>query len=416
MRPSWLVTPLTLALAGCGLLLEPLPDASTPRDDGSTPEDAAWPDGDVPNECAAQADFVACNPGAPEGERWVCLAGSCRRSVCGDGFFDVASEVCDDGNAVAGDGCDPDCTPSCETDDACVDDNACNGVEACDADTHACVAGAALEDGRACGGAEARVCRSGFCAAVTCGDMLLDPGEQCDDGNTNAGDGCDPDCTFSCVSNTDCPETACRAGTCDLDGHTCALAPRDGDGDGFTRGGSCGGPDCDDGDPSINPGVSRDVCNSVDDDCDGLVDEDDPPFSCWTDADGDGHSDLPLIRVCSADGTCPAGFVDTPISDCYDSATDPLAADVNPDQVAYFATPYTTTLGGSSFDYDCDGVGVQEYPTPATCSLSTGGTCPMGSGFQVPVPPCGASGTFVTCSGSAGMCLSAVSTAVQRCR
>ena len=30
---------------------------------------------------------------------------------------------------------------------------------------------------------------------VTCGNGLLDPGEECDDGNTSGGDGCAADCT-----------------------------------------------------------------------------------------------------------------------------------------------------------------------------------------------------------------------------
>ena len=43
----------------------------------------------------------------------------------------------------------------------------------------------------------------------------------------------------------------------------------DRDGDGFT---ACG-EDCDDRDPERRPGV-EDVCDRVDNDCDGLVDED----------------------------------------------------------------------------------------------------------------------------------------------
>ena len=55
-----------------------------------------------------------------------------------------------------------------------------------------------------------------------------------------------------------------------------------------------GGDDCDDTDPEVHPGADE-VCNDVDDDCDGLVDEDGdgvegglcPP----TDADDDGYPD-----------------------------------------------------------------------------------------------------------------------------
>jgi cysteine-rich repeat protein len=30
----------------------------------------------------------------------------------------------------------------------------------------------------------------------TCGDGMIDPGEICDDGNTNNGDGCNPTCNL----------------------------------------------------------------------------------------------------------------------------------------------------------------------------------------------------------------------------
>jgi hypothetical protein len=52
----------------------------------------------------------------------------------------------------------------------------------------------------------------------------------------------------------------------------------DKDGDGFT---TCGG-DCNDANPAIRPGATE-VCNSIDDDCDGLIDE-------GFDQDGDGYT------------------------------------------------------------------------------------------------------------------------------
>ena len=39
------------------------------------------------------------------------------------------------------------------------------------------------------------VCRDGYCQEVRCGDLRIDPGEVCDDGNFIAGDACSPDCT-----------------------------------------------------------------------------------------------------------------------------------------------------------------------------------------------------------------------------
>lgn len=46
--------------------------------------------------------------------------------------------------------------------------------------------------------------------------------------------------------------------------------------------------DCDDTNASINPGAT-DVCNYIDDNCNGLIDEDEPPQDYYSDRDGDGH-------------------------------------------------------------------------------------------------------------------------------
>ncbi len=51
------------------------------------------------------------------------------------------------------------------------------------------------------------------------------------------------------------------------------------------------GGDCDDRDAAVNPGATE-VCNTLDDDCDGDIDEDDAPWVTWyIDADGDGRGD-----------------------------------------------------------------------------------------------------------------------------
>ena len=49
--------------------------------------------------------------------------------------------------------------------------------------------------------------------------------------------------------------------------------------------------DCADGDAAIHPGATE-ACNDLDDDCDGVVDEDAPPDRTWfEDRDGDGFGD-----------------------------------------------------------------------------------------------------------------------------
>ncbi len=84
----------------------------------------------------------------------------------------------------------------------------------------------------------------------------------------------------------------CRDGlTCDtgLDGGTCVAEgdcqEPDADGDGFAAD-RCGGDDCDDGDPAINPDADENCTNGVDDDCDGDTDGEDQ--DCGVDCDGDG--------------------------------------------------------------------------------------------------------------------------------
>ncbi len=77
---------------------------------------------------------------------------------------------------------------------------------------------------------------------VTCGDNVVDPGEECDDGNTTNGDGCDNNCTFSACGNGivagaeqcddgnlaggDCCDASCAfeaAGSACSDGEPCTL-------------------------------------------------------------------------------------------------------------------------------------------------------------------------------------------------
>jgi len=84
-------------------------------------------------------------------------------------------------------------------------------------------------------------------------------------------------CSESCLEHADCDEASdCIfvpiAGS---DGER-ACIPRDycldADGDGYGAGPGCAGPDCDDTNPDIHPGATE-VCDGVDNTCDGRVDE-----------------------------------------------------------------------------------------------------------------------------------------------
>jgi len=48
--------------------------------------------------------------------------------------------------------------------------------------------------------------------------------------------------------------------------------------------------DCNDADPDVHP-TAWDGCDYQDSDCNGIVDDDDPPYELWPDVDGDGQGD-----------------------------------------------------------------------------------------------------------------------------
>ena len=91
-------------------------------------------------------DGMTCNPDP----RKICLGEVCQESLCGDGFVDsgrAPPEECEDMNVTDGDGCDNDCTFSCEYDWECDDDDVCNGEETCDEGSHVCDEGDDADEG-----------------------------------------------------------------------------------------------------------------------------------------------------------------------------------------------------------------------------------------------------------------------------
>ncbi|MCS6916690.1 MAG: MopE-related protein, partial [Chitinophagales bacterium] len=85
--------------------------------------------------------------------------------------------------------------------------------------------------------------------------------------------------------------------------------------------------DCNDGDAAINPGAAE-VCNGIDDDCDGTADDGLTFTTYYVDADGDGYGDAsdPGVSLCADPG---AGY-STNNTDCNDGdpAVNPGAVDV----------------------------------------------------------------------------------------
>jgi len=115
----------------------------------------------------------------------------------------------------------------------------------------------------------------------------------------------------------------------------------DGDGDGWA---AC--EECDDAASAIHP-AALEVCDGTDNNCDGLIDDEDPSLDISTattwyeDADGDGYGDsTSQILACEA----PSGFL-ADSSDCDDASTDNHPA----------ATEVCEPLG-PGVDNDCDGL------------------------------------------------------------
>jgi cysteine-rich repeat protein len=332
----------------------------------------------------AASDGTACDGDGDPSTRDICLAAACGPSICGDGWVDEpAGERCDDGNAVPGDGCEAGCDWSCTADADCDDAEMCSGVETCDPAGHRCLPGTPLADGTGCtavGGTPGH-CRRGACARLTCGNGLADAGEECDDGNTVNGDGCDAACVYSCHGSRECveaPDDPCTTDVCEPGGagQLCRHVPNtaacddadpctdgdrcagdglcrgtlvDADGDTFGPGDACG-LDCDDADRTVYPDAPE-SCNGIDDDCSGTADD----GSGMTCARGSSRS-------CVADGpggTC-VGTEACLAADCtWSGLCEPSAVE---------------TCNGA--DDDCNGETDETFPcvlgTTADCTTSCG--------------------------------------------
>ena len=127
--------------------------------------------------------------------------------------------------------------------------------------------------------------------------------------------------------------------------------------------------DCDDLDARVNPGAVE-VCDGVDNDCDGVVDPDtsDGALTGYTDADGDGWGD-PDAPVSGCE--LPSGAVSNS-DDCDDSRDD-----ISPDGVE--------VCDGE--DNNCDGLVDGDDPAVDTSSMATGYLDLDGDGFGDPEAP-----------------------------
>ena len=239
----------------------------------------------------------------------------------------------DDGDGVTP--CGPDGVDA-TADDDCDDadpDNFAGNVEACDGSDNDCdgaVDNGFDDDGDGWPGEEhADACGDAW-AQLDCDDLApaVHPGaeEVC-----NAlDDDCDGDLLESFADS-------------DGDGlPDCADPDADGDGEDST---DFGGPDCDDDDPAVNTSADE-VCNGVDDDCDGDLPADE--------ADGDGDSQPPCAGDCDDDApTVYDGAAE--LCDGLDNDCDGLG-DLDEPDVTFFDW---------FRDVDEDGFGNPEAPHPS---------------------------------------------------
>lgn len=121
-----------------------------------------------------------------------------------------------------------------------------------------------------------------------CGDGILQKPEECEDGNSETGDGCDQLCKIE------------DTGT-----------PTDDDSDGFTEADG----DCNDANATIYP-EAPEVCDGLDNNCNGATDEDLLTIY-YRDSDGDGFG-LNSLAVAREACSAPTGFVEDN-TDCNDT-------------------------------------------------------------------------------------------------
>jgi cysteine-rich repeat protein len=434
---------LGLALAGtpgCSFVVD---GALRDRVDAAVPVDTGPP----PTACTGRPNGTFCDI---EGlvDREICLDGVCVVSACGDSFADTRTghpsgidpiEQCDDGNPAEGDGCELDCTFSCESAADCPDDDeTCNGVPACGATSHACesepLADTTICDVVGTTPTVAGTCSGGTCRSGMCGNVATEPGEECDDGDIDDANGCRADCTFTCESDEECQDgNACNgAETCDTGAHTCSAGTApvcddmdacttdscdasagcvatsvlvDADMDGhFAETATCGGDDCNDGVAGINPSAVEGCGTTMDLNCDGVT----VSIPTWhADCDRDGYAGTGAVTAmscaapstgpssCSAGGWTSLAPTGTAI-DC--QPTNSLA---RPGQTGYF----TTAISGTNYDYDCSGSSSRQYGYNngfiiiSPCQFDSRGNCTGTSYWTASTgPACGTSSTLSYCS------------------
>ncbi|UCF09888.1 MAG: thrombospondin type 3 repeat-containing protein, partial [Candidatus Bipolaricaulota bacterium] len=230
----------------------------------------------------------------------------------------------------------------------------------------------------------------GYGDVAVSGECLCSPGGQgytewtatlwsdCDDADPSVNPGMSPETNCTDGKDNDCDGAAdCSDSDCYTDG--------DGDGHALPP---CG-YDCDDTNSSVHP-AAPEVCDGVDNDCDGQADEGEPS-GCTTyyrDLDGDGYGDAsqPGRCLCSPGGQGWPDYTSTLNTDCDDTDSS-----VHPG--------VTETCNG--IDDDCDGVADEGNPGGgAPCDGPDSDLCAEG---------------IYECSGGAIICSDTTGDSVEDC-
>lgn len=187
-----------------------------------------------------------------------------------------------------------------------------------------------------------RVCRHAVVPALCPAGSSCHPARGCEMGR-------------ACATDADCAdEDACTVNErCDPAARVCLVEPLDGDRDGDPPR-SCGGTDCNDAERWAHPGAPE-LIDDLDNDCDGVVDED--------------ISDV-VIELCTRRMSCSS----LSVADCYSSYARLIdyAACVNTDEI-------TTALSDCARESSCDDL--------VGCSIAAFDVCTCASTWTRCPPP-----------------------------
>ncbi len=338
--------------------------------------------GDTDEDCDGLADDA-------DGSADSATMGTWYRDADGDGYGDASAPLtaceqpsgslldssdCDDGDASVNPGADEIC-------DASDTDEDCDGL-ADDADGSVLPVSMSVffadGDGDGYGDVTSRV------SACDAASGRVADATDCDDADAGVNPGAQEVCDAADVDE-DCDGQADDLDP-SVDSSTHASWYADSDGDGFgdaaVVSGACDLPagfvadatDCDDGDAAVNPSADE-VCDpsDVDEDCDGLADDNDPSvlpgslLSWYGDGDGDGYGDA---GAASASCEAPAGSVaDATDCDDADAAINPGADEV---------------CDEADTDEDCDGLADDADASVFSASATTWFSDVDGDGYGDP--------------------------------